>query len=88
MNDKGGKGCIDIRDSLDKSNVLVEVPFSYSRKRGSIVVRNPEFAGTDKEVRIYCKGAPEILLENANSVMCEDGSITSIFDKTEVPEEL
>jgi magnesium-transporting ATPase (P-type) len=88
MNEIGGKGCLDSRDQLQRENVLVEVPFSYSKKRGCIVVRNLDLAGTDKEVRVYCKGAPEILLENASSVVCEDGSIKSIHEKASVPDEL
>lgn len=88
MNQIGGEGCLDVRDSLKKENILLEAPFSYSRKRGSVVIRNPQFEGTDREVRVYCKGAPEILLENASKVVIQSGEIVSIFDQAEIPKEL
>lgn len=67
---------------------MLEAPFSYSRKRGSVVIRNPKFKGTDREVRVYCKGAPEILLENATKVVIQSGEVVSIFDEAEIPKEL
>ena len=43
--------------------------FSSNRKRSSIVYRNHNLTGTDEEVRVYCKGAPEIVLTRCTSLM-------------------
>lgn len=88
MNYVGGQGCLDIRDSLDDENVLCIVPFSSQRKRGSIVVRNPDAEGTDQEVRVYCKGAPDFLLPDTTQVLLADGSTAGIEDEGSVPEVL
>ena len=61
MNDMGGQGCIDFKNSLTEENILCIVPFTSTRKRGTIVVRNPELEGSDQEVRVYCKGAPDMV---------------------------
>lgn len=58
---------MDFKDELIEENILQVVPFSRSRKRGSIVVRNPKLEGRMGEVRVYCKGAPDFfLMENAD----------------------
>jgi len=69
------EGCIQLRDSLEESNVLCVIPFSSKRKRGSIVLRNPEKEGTDEEVRVYCKGAPDMLFEFVENVVGKEGEI-------------
>jgi len=57
-----------MKDKLTKENILCIIPFSSLRKRGSIVVRNPDLAGTNQEVRVYCKGAPDVFwMENVEN---------------------
>ena len=64
------------------------IAFSSSRKRSSIVVRDPSKAGADDEVRIYTKGAPDMLFDFVTSVRCADGNIAGFDDTTEMPKEV
>jgi len=52
------------------------------------VVRNLEEEGTDKEVRIYTKGAPDMLFEKLAGVLGEDEAVLGIDDDCELPIEL
>ena len=90
MNDMGGQGCIDFQKSLtdNDENILCVIPFTSTRKRGTIVVRNPDLEGTDQEVRVYCKGAPDMVFLDTTKVVGPDGSILAIDETTEVPEDL
>jgi len=84
----GGQGMLDEKARLTEENTLTIISFSSSRKRASIVVRYPEHEGTDREVRVYCKGAPDMVLENTISVITADGSVQSLETEAEVPENL
>jgi magnesium-transporting ATPase (P-type) len=84
----GGKGALDQKNALTDENTISVIQFTSSRKRASIVVRNPEKEGTDHEIRVYCKGAPDMLFEYTTNVLCADGSIQSLEDETAVPMEL
>jgi magnesium-transporting ATPase (P-type) len=97
-NDCGLEGLIKFKDLLKEENVLQVVPFSSKRKRGSIVVRNPSLAGSKGEVRVYCKGAPDFFLMEADPssdvtypemtfVQSEEGQ-HSLEDTAKVPSEL
>ena len=88
MNEMGGEGCIDFKKSLTAENTLCVIPFTSTRKRGSIVVRNEACAGTDQEVRVYCKGAPDMLFPDTKFAVAADGSVASIEDSVEVPQGL
>ena len=57
----------------------MKIPFSSSRKRGSIVVKTD-----DDRVRVYCKGAPDFVLKDTTNVIGHDGAIISIDDDCEV----
>lgn len=81
----GGEGCINKKNSLTEENTISVIQFTSSRKRASIVVRNPELAGTDKEIRLYCKGAPDMLFDFTSSVLCADGSTQFMDDQIDVP---
>jgi magnesium-transporting ATPase (P-type) len=83
---------------LKEENILQVVPFSSKRKRGSIVVRNPNLEGSKGEVRVYCKGAPDFFLMDADPnsdvvypemtfVQSEAGE-HSLEDTADVPGEL
>jgi Ca2+ transporting ATPase len=84
----GGQGCITKKNSLTEENTISVIQFTSSRKRASIVIRNPDLAGTDREVRVYCKGAPDMLFDFTSSVICADGSTQYMDDQTNVPSEL
>lgn len=84
----GGQGTINKKNSLTEENTISVIQFTSSRKRASIVVRNPDLAGTDREVRVYCKGAPDMLFDYTTSVLCADGSTQYIDDQINVPSEL
>jgi len=51
-------------------------------------VRNPELEGTDQEVRVYCKGAPDMVFNDTTKVVTADGEIVDITEETEVPTDL
>jgi magnesium-transporting ATPase (P-type) len=76
----GGQGALEKKNALTEENTVSVIQFTSSRKRASIVVRNPEKEGTDREIRIYCKGAPDMVLENTTQVLCADGSVQSLED--------
>lgn len=55
---------------------------------GSIVVRQNDKIGTDKEVRVYCKGAPDMLLQKVTFTSVKDGRVHNINTQSAVPKEL
>lgn len=84
----GGEGCVGEKNRLTEDNTLCLISFSSSRKRASIVVRNPAKAGTNEEVRVYTKGAPDMLFDFTSHCITKDGSIAQLTDSTSVPDEL
>ena len=44
--------------------------------------------GTHQEVRVYCKGAPDMLFDFTTKVVCEDGSVQDLSANAYVPDEL
>lgn len=50
-----------------------EVAFTSSRKRASIIVTQPGKEGTDQEVRVYTKGAPDVLFDYVSHCLDERG---------------
>jgi magnesium-transporting ATPase (P-type) len=88
MKTLGGDGCIQEKQKLTEDNTLLVISFTSSRKRASIVVRNPDMAGTNQEVRIYCKGAPDMLFDYTSNVINQNGTIVSLDSSTDVPENL
>jgi len=84
----GGQGCIDKIKELEEDNILSIISFTSGRKRASIVVKDPSKEGEDDEVRVWCKGAPDVLLEYTTGVICQDGSVADIDDEVEIPESI
>jgi Ca2+ transporting ATPase len=82
------QGCLSKKAELTDDKTLCIIPFTSSRKMGSIVVRNPQKAGTEHEVRVYTKGAPDMLLQKVTQVVKADGTIDSIENRGRVPREL
>lgn len=58
----GPTQCVSKKTALKPEHILCEVPFTSKRKMASIVVRQADKINTDKEVRVYTKGAPDMLL--------------------------
>lgn len=48
-------------------------------------MRQPGQEGTEKEVRVYCKGGPDFMLKDnlVKNILCQDGSVAEISDKPE-----
>jgi Ca2+-transporting ATPase len=68
-------------DGIEQSQALLkdgrrlnEVAFTSSRKRASIVVTQPGKEGTDQEVRVYTKGAPDVLFDYVTHALDEAGA--------------
>jgi len=55
---------------------------------GSVVVKVSEKIGTDKEIRIYTKGAPDMLLERCTYATTSDGTVRNMETQVKVPKEL
>jgi len=75
MYDMAGQALIDERNKLTEDNTLDLISFSSSRKRASIVVKH------NGGVRVYCKGAPDMLFELTTKAVDGDGSVVD-FDGT------
>jgi Ca2+-transporting ATPase len=88
MDKIGGQGVIEQRTKLTEENLLQILPFTSSRKRASVVVRYSEHAGTDKEVVVFTKGAPDMLFKLLAGVLNEDGEIAGPEDSAPFPEKL
>lgn len=84
----GGQQVIDKKNSLVKDRILSVIQFTSKRKRAAIAVRYPENEGTDQEVRVFCKGAPDMLFEYTTKVLTSDGSVAEMGDTVEVPDAL
>ena len=67
------EGCLAKKADLTEAMTLCIIPFTSKRKMGSIVVRNAQQTGTDREVRVYTKGAPDMLLQKVTRVITQDG---------------
>jgi len=81
-------GCLAKKADLTDAMTLCIIPFTSRRKMGSIVVRNAQQTGTDREVRVYTKGAPDMLLEKVTRVITQDGQVVNVDNTTTVPEDL
>jgi magnesium-transporting ATPase (P-type) len=72
---------VDAKSYLDKKtddNIVTEIPFNSKRKRATCVIRHPDLADT---VRVFCKGAPEIVLNYVSHYIDESGN-SQPFDET------
>lgn len=88
MNALGPSACLRKKGDLTDDKILCVVPFTSKRKMGSIVVRQSDKMNTDKEVRVYCKGAPDMLLKKVTYCITKDGTIQPISRQTKVPKDL
>lgn len=67
--------------------VLCNIPFTSKRKMGSIVVKR-DGADKDHEVRVYTKGAPDMLLKKCGFSINGGGNLVQIDKQTAVPQPL
>lgn len=88
MNNEGAEGCNEKRNSLTDENTLALISFSSSRKRASIVVRDESKAGTNGEVRVYTKGAPDMLFPLCTGVIDGNGDVQGVSDQCDAPQEV
>lgn len=76
----GGQACKDLMKQ--KEEILLQtIQFTSGRKRASVVVRDPSKAGTEREVRVYCKGGPEFLFPFTTRVVGEGAAVKSMSDR-------
>lgn len=59
-------------------NILEIIPFNSGRKRATTVVRHPD---DQNKVRIFCKGAPEIVIEYCDKIFDADGNLVDLSEE-------
>ena len=65
---------------LDEDDIVAQQKFTSERKRATIVIRNEN---QPEEVRVYCKGAPEVILERSKYFVDKDGNLTDLDEALE-----
>lgn len=55
--------------------LIFEIPFNSSRKRATSVIQHP-----NGKIRIFCKGAPEVVLEFCDRFHSEGGAVKSLSE--------
>lgn len=83
----GGEGIIDKSRELTDERKIEVIKFESKRKRASIVIRNPNLEGSENEVRIFCKGAPDFVINDTVNVVTADG-LVGIDEEVAVPQDL
>ena len=58
------------RDDKNKTKLIFDIPFSSKRKRATIAYK----IDNDSKVRVYCKGAPEVVIEFCEKYIGEGGA--------------
>lgn len=82
----GAGAALAKKKELTEDNVLTLISFTSARKRATIVVRRPEAEGTDSEVRVYCKGAPDMVFDDTYRVIEASGELKNINDEGDCPD--
>lgn len=80
--------CVHKKAELSEDKIQCIIPFTSKRKMGSVVVKVSDKIGTDKEIRVYTKGAPDMLLERCTYTTSADGTARKMETQTTVPQEL
>lgn len=60
-------------EQRERNEVIFKLPFNSSRKRATTVIKHPSQAGM---VRVFVKGAPEIVIEKCVSYIGQGGEVT------------
>ena len=66
MDDCGPEGCNAHKDKLAEVKETV-IQFTSQRKKASVIVK------TDTGYRVYCKGAPDVLMPECNWIVLGEG---------------
>jgi Ca2+-transporting ATPase len=82
MHDMGGEGIVSTKAKLTEDKLLSVIQFTSSRKKASVVVK------TNTGVRVYTKGAPDMLFPDVTSIVGADGSPQPIDQKMNVDQTL
>lgn len=69
------EACVKKKAELSEDKIQCIIPFTSKRKMGSVVVKVSDKIGTDKEIRVYTKGAPDMLLERCTYTTSADGTV-------------
>lgn len=67
---------------MKEERKIADVTFTSSRKRATVVVRKPNKEGAADEVRVYTKGAPDVLFPICSHMINETGEMVSIDSVT------
>ena len=59
-------------EQREKNEIIFKLPFNSKRKRATTVIRHPSQAG---KVRVFVKGAPEIIIEKCSNFIGQRGDI-------------
>ena len=78
MHDIGGQGIVDFKNQLDENKLISVIQFTSSRKKASVVVK------TNEGVRVYTKGAPDMLFPCIKDLLSNNGK-EPINDLRDVP---
>lgn len=61
-----------------EGNILQIIPFNSARKRASTAVLHPD---DPNKIRVFCKGAPEIVAAYCSSILDESGERTELSEE-------
>ena len=59
-------------EQREKNEIIFKLPFNSKRKRATTVIKHPSQAG---KVRVFVKGAPEIIIEKCVSLIGQRGEV-------------
>ena len=62
-------------EQREKNEIIFKLPFNSKRKRATTVIKHPSQAG---KVRVFVKGAPEIIIEKCVKFIGQSGSIVQM----------
>lgn len=79
MYDMGGEGVQSTKNMLTDDKLLSVIQFTSSRKKASMVVK------TNYGVRVYTKGAPDMLFPCVKDILTKTGDKEEINQLVSVP---
>jgi magnesium-transporting ATPase (P-type) len=59
-----------LKEKDQNIETLFSIPFNSKRKRQTTVIKHPSQEG---KIRVYCKGAPEIVIDYCDTFLGESG---------------
>jgi magnesium-transporting ATPase (P-type) len=57
----------------NESIELMRIPFTSSRKKASVVIHQPQYEGSDNEVRVLTKGGPDFIMALVTKFLAANG---------------